>query len=1319
MKKVVLSTILSLLLTQGGVQNGVLPFALRLVGVTAISSDSLVVEWLVKQDVANLAAELDYEVHVSTDKGFTPSSSTKKLTVRNASHGEITGLSAATKYYLAVVGRDESGKVCWSNQMAGTTASIPVVRTSTETHAFATSKDIQVTASTVSFKRDNEEELPKPGQVLVDADGGGLLRKVVSASEKNGLVTVATEPASLNEVYEQLEFSTNIRLENLETAAKSGTGIGLAKAVGGNDLKVQWPSGLTLMQSGRSTAKTVFKNGVQKSAGNGQLVTRSGKYMQVSMQQVNGAKPGADNAANALSIPLNDLWKSNISYCPDPGWGCTKLNVSPQVCGLRWTDVDHPDDARNRSFMKKVWTEGNPRDGYFLKFIPLEEHVDDELRPYEVDLEVDICPVAATVGEGEKLELDNIKIYVEKGDLALSPSNKEETFTDNDSDLTITNTTDLTFSPELDITARIKHAKLQYAHIKAKGNIELTQALHAVASGAAELGNTKLLFSSSFIKVIPTTIPVVVRGELEVYLKMEGIVQGQVDFKETFATSYTMEYGMQYDGSWKPVKDFENSFHIAIEGQAEAGLFAKVTLIPEIKLHFYEVVSGGMNLQPYLYADAGIEGHFDYQADYVTENFDMDYSLTRFEAGGGIDLSVFGGLEVFDINVISYPSDGSIDDRSTWRSFSPVVRTPFAGIPHLAASSRFQTSDYLEEDSRAVAVLGMHANVKNPLSAWGLGKEYYLYFSKWFAPKLVATESTCEGTFLGSEKEGDKTIFWFLPTKPGTCTVRLAGHSNLGWFARQTTETAFELVDADQDGMLDYWEDRFQLDDPNGDLDNDGFTNIEEFRNGTFPEKADVVVDDLDGDGLPDGWELQYGLNPQDPADAGGDLDGDGLTNLEEYLAGNPPMFIPPCGQPQASPQYSVIDMSSEPGGGVVIQKKVLSNVCDQYSTYVDFTDRRVAAEALEEFDKVSIKRYVADFDGNNTFFEYVEDGAFYYTPAYEFPDLSHGKMADYWLTWQARQQAPYDRLVCLPVDLTINNQYQLHFMVGEFTEYGVPENHSDFASCLTRLLEYVPEDLQYEGDCTNWWDHEDSQGALQTCDALIVPEQPSEYQLNATNRYPHAGTGSAVPPAFTLPASNSVSHQSINVMSTAGTGFHSIVAGASAEEIAAGLGAIAWLQASAETEVFVGSLSDDGAVSLTIGTDEGVSVISATVLTHDLSNMAASIAAGTGHLGLLVSVAGINGTELKITHPAGKDVQLLDFTHQVVGATIDVRPDSGMTSTLTSHANDSTVVAGKVILSSSNPFVVTSSIGGASGSIFNNEHPDVELTAQCVERCN
>ena len=41
---------------------------------------------------------------------------------------------------------------------------------------------------------------------------------------------------------------------------------------------------------------------------------------------------------------------------------------------------------------------------------------------------------------------------------------------------------------------------------------------------------------------------------------------------------------------------------------------------------------------------------------------------------------------------------------------------------------------------------------------------------------------------------------------------------------------------------------------------------------------------DSDSDGTPDSWELAHSLNPLNADDRNGDLDGDGYTNLEEFL---------------------------------------------------------------------------------------------------------------------------------------------------------------------------------------------------------------------------------------------------------------------------------------------------------------------------------------------------------------------------------------------------------------------------------------------------
>jgi hypothetical protein len=59
---------------------------------------------------------------------------------------------------------------------------------------------------------------------------------------------------------------------------------------------------------------------------------------------------------------------------------------------------------------------------------------------------------------------------------------------------------------------------------------------------------------------------------------------------------------------------------------------------------------------------------------------------------------------------------------------------------------------------------------------------------------------------------------------------------------------------------------------------------------GGFPQYKGEPVQDSDKDGLPDTWEKKFGLNPNDASDAAGDRNGDGYTNIEEYLNGTDPI---------------------------------------------------------------------------------------------------------------------------------------------------------------------------------------------------------------------------------------------------------------------------------------------------------------------------------------------------------------------------------------------------------------------------------------------
>ncbi len=60
---------------------------------------------------------------------------------------------------------------------------------------------------------------------------------------------------------------------------------------------------------------------------------------------------------------------------------------------------------------------------------------------------------------------------------------------------------------------------------------------------------------------------------------------------------------------------------------------------------------------------------------------------------------------------------------------------------------------------------------------------------------------------------------------------------------------------------------------------------------GGYPEYKGEPYVDTDKDGMPDAYETKVGLNPNDPSDANGDLNHDGYTNIEMYINGINPSY--------------------------------------------------------------------------------------------------------------------------------------------------------------------------------------------------------------------------------------------------------------------------------------------------------------------------------------------------------------------------------------------------------------------------------------------
>jgi len=201
---------------------------------------------------------------------------------------------------------------------------------------------------------------------------------------------------------------------------------------------------------------------------------------------------------------------------------------------------------------------------------------------------------------------------------------------------------------------------------------------------------------------------------------------------------------------------------------------------------------------------------------------------------------------------------------------------------------------------------------------WGYGPG--MNINMWFSAPVIVAKFWLEDAVANAYLDvGAGDQYGLNPNDPSDAAGDLDsdGFTNLeeyqnGWNPLDLNSPSLSMVDTDGDGMTDAWERHYGLNpnddaDANGDLDSDGYINLEEYQmswnpvdpNSPPPPPSSPV--DTDGDGMPDSWETQYGLNPNNASDASGDLDNDGHTNLEEYQMGwdpadpdSPPPLPPP-----------------------------------------------------------------------------------------------------------------------------------------------------------------------------------------------------------------------------------------------------------------------------------------------------------------------------------------------------------------------------------------------------------------------------------------
>ncbi len=188
--------------------------------------------------------------------------------------------------------------------------------------------------------------------------------------------------------------------------------------------------------------------------------------------------------------------------------------------------------------------------------------------------------------------------------------------------------------------------------------------------------------------------------------------------------------------------------------------------------------------------------------------------------------------------------------------------------------------------------------------------------------------------------------------------------------------------DSDHDGMSDEWEIHHGLDPlddgtenqnmgSRGDPDGDGYSNAEEWLNGTDPRDVrsnPLTMGDHDGDGLTDFWEYRIidhsssdSLRFLADVSALDDFDADGVLNGEEFLAGSDPLdplSLPPGTRviPWAALDNHASRIEQEicaaPDGGLVLLVPGIYRIASP----INFSGKKVTLRGINSFGEVVLK---------------------------------------------------------------------------------------------------------------------------------------------------------------------------------------------------------------------------------------------------------------------------------------------------------------------------------------------------------------------------
>ena len=187
------------------------------------NTDTLTLAWLpVTMNIP--ATQVVYEIHVSTTNNFTPNASTLQQTVTGQTQAILTGLNAATTYYVLVIADNQQGTVISGTKYtSATTFKEPLIFNSTIPVTTSDALGLGLytqNGDTLTFDSTAGSTTPVLNSVLIahGSDGYQLL-KVNSIAASGSQLNITTSSASLSDVLDQATVSSKMVLFDVAGAS--------------------------------------------------------------------------------------------------------------------------------------------------------------------------------------------------------------------------------------------------------------------------------------------------------------------------------------------------------------------------------------------------------------------------------------------------------------------------------------------------------------------------------------------------------------------------------------------------------------------------------------------------------------------------------------------------------------------------------------------------------------------------------------------------------------------------------------------------------------------------------------------------------------------------------------------------------------------------------------------------------------------------------------------------------------------------------------------------------------------------------------------